>query len=90
VANIPIHSEPDAIVRIVGDAHFEAGKLIVGDVDVAAKIASAMGVMTGGRQLGFFEATFTKITTEVTTSSQSFDGKFAEVSEPLATAGGAG
>jgi hypothetical protein len=81
---IPIHSEPDAVVKIVGDAHYEAGKLIVGDVDIAAKIAAAMGVMTGGRQLGYFEATFTKITTEVTTSSQSFDGKFAEASEPVA------
>jgi hypothetical protein len=80
--SIPMHSEPDADINVIGDAHWEAGKLIIGDVDVAAKFAAALGVLSGGRQFGFFKATFTKITAEVVTSSQSFDGKFAEPSEP--------
>ena len=86
MASLPLHSEPDAVIRVVGDAHWESGKLIIADVDVAQKFAAALGILSGGRQNGYFEATFTKITTEVTTSSQSFDGKFAEASEPVAAA----
>lgn len=82
MASIPTHSEPDAEINVIGDAHWEAGKLIVGDVDVAAKFAAALGIASGGRQFGCFKATFTKITVDVVTSSQSFDGKFAEPSEP--------
>lgn len=80
--SLPMHSEPDAVVRIIGDAHWENGKLIIADVDAAMKFASALGIFSGGRQFGMFEATFTKITVDVTTSSQSFDGAFKEASEP--------
>lgn len=79
--SLPMHSEPDAVVRIIGDAHYKGDRLIVGDVDVAKKFASTLGVLTGGKQFGFLEITFTKITVDLTTSSQSFDGAFAEASE---------
>jgi hypothetical protein len=80
--SIPLHSEPDAVVSILGDAHFENGKLIIGDVDVARKIAATMGILGGGRQSGYFSATFTKYTVQVTTSDQGMGGAFYEESEP--------
>jgi hypothetical protein len=84
VANsLPLHSEPDAVVRLVGDVHMEGGKLVVGDTDLAEKFAAALGVLGGGMQMMYIECTATKITTEVTTSSQSFSGKFKEPSEPI-------
>jgi hypothetical protein len=83
VANIPLHSEPDAVVRLIGDVHMEHGRLIVGDVDMAEKFAAALGVLQGGSQLMFVEVIGTKITTQVTTSSQGFSGKFNEPSEPV-------
>jgi len=76
-----LHSEPDAVVYAVGDMHFENGKLIIADVDIAKKIAAA-GVLQGGRQAGLFEAKFTKFTVQVTTSDQGFGGTFYEESEP--------
>jgi hypothetical protein len=82
MAAIPLHSEPDAVVRLIGDAHYEAGRLVVGDVDVAKKIAATIGVLTGGRQFGYLEVTFTKATVEVTTSDQGFGDAFYEDSEP--------
>jgi hypothetical protein len=84
MASIPLHSEPDAVVRVIGDAHYEGGKLIVGDVDVAAKLAAAIGVRLGGRQFGYLECVFTKATVEVVTSDQGFGGAFSEASEPVA------
>lgn len=85
---IPLHSEPDAVVYAVGDMHFENGKLIIADVDIATKIAAAAGVLQGGRQAGLFEAKFTKFTVQVTTSDQGFGGAFYEASEPQAPVGG--
>jgi hypothetical protein len=81
--SIPLHSEPDAVVRLIGDVHMENGRLIVGDVDVAEKFAAALGVLQGGSQLMCVEVIGTKITTQVTTSSQGFSGKFTETSEPV-------
>lgn len=79
---IPIHSEPDAMVKLIGDLHWEGGKLIVGDTDVAKKMAAVSGVLGGGRQFGLLECVFTKITVDVVTSDQSFGGAFSEASEP--------
>lgn len=87
MASIPLHSEPDAVVRLLGDAHYENGRLIVGDVDVAAKVSAAMGIKQGGRQFGYMEIKFTKATVEVTTSDQGFGGAFYEGSEPQAQLG---
>lgn len=81
--NIPLHSEPDAVVRLLGDVHVNKGRLIVGDVDVMEKFAAALGVLQGGSQLMYVECVATKITTEVTTSSQGFSGKFVESTEEV-------
>lgn len=81
MSNIPLHSEPDAVVRLIGDLHMEHGVLVVGDTDVAKKLAATAGVLHGGRQFGFLEATFTKATVDVVTSDQSFGGAFKEPSE---------
>jgi hypothetical protein len=80
---VPVHSEPDADITLIGDLHMEAGVLVVGDTDVAKKLAATAGVLQGGRQFGILKATFTKITVGVTTSDQSFGGAFAEASEPI-------
>lgn len=82
MASIPMHSEADAVINLIGDMHMEGGKLIVGDVDVAAKLAAAAGVLNGGRQFGYLKCVFTKITADVVTSDQSFGGAFSEPSEP--------
>lgn len=82
--SIPMHSEPDAVINLIGDLHFENGKLIIGDTDVAKKLAAAAGVLGGGRQFGYLNCTFTKITANVTTSDQGFGGAFYEDSEPEA------
>ena len=84
---IAVHSEPDAVIKIIGDLHMEGGVLVCGDTDVAKKLAATAGVLTGGRQFGVVEATFTKVTLEVTTSDQSFGGAFKEPSEPAAGLG---
>ena len=78
----PFHSEPDAVLNVIGDAHVEKGKFVVGDVDVAAKLAAAIGVTGGGRQFGHLYCVFTKATVDVVTSDQSFGGAFKEPSEP--------
>lgn len=80
--NNPFHSEFDAVLNLIGDAHMEKGKFVVGDVDVAQKLAAAIGVLNGGRQFGHLHIAFTKGTVEVTTSDQSFGGAFNEPSEP--------
>ena len=80
--SIPVHSEPDAIVRVIGALHMEGGVLVCGDTNLQKKIAALAGVLGGGRQFGIFEATFTKITVETTTSDQSMGLAFAESSEP--------
>lgn len=82
--SIPMHSEPDAVVNLIGDIHWENGALIVGDVDLAKKFAATAGVLHGGRQFGVVQCVFTKVTVEVTTSDQSFGGAFSEASEPQA------
>ena len=82
MAGIPLHSEPDAVIRVFGDLHIEQGVLVCGDVDIAKKLAGAAGIAGGGRQLGYVEVTFTKATVEITTSDQSFGGAFKEPSEP--------
>lgn len=79
---IPLHSEPDAVLYAVGDIHYENGKLVIQDVDVAKKLAAIVGVLQGGRQSGVLQATFTKFTVQVTTSDQGFGGAFYEESEP--------
>jgi len=81
--SIPMHSEPDAVVNLIGDLHWENGALIVGDVDVARKLAATSGVLGGGRQFGYLKCVFTKITADVVTSDQGFGGAFYEPSEPL-------
>lgn len=80
--SIPLHSEADADITLIGDLHMENGVLVVGDTRVADKLAATAGVLNGGRQFGLLRATFTKITVGVTTSDQSFGGAFGEVSEP--------
>lgn len=80
---IPVHSEPDACITLIGDLHVESGILVVGDTDVAKKLAATAGVLQGGRQFGVLKCVFTKITVDVTTSDQSFGGAFAEPSEPI-------
>jgi hypothetical protein len=84
---VPIHSEPDAVVNLIGDLHMESGALVVGDVDVARKLAATAGVLNGGRQFGLLKCVFTKITVDVTTSDQSFGGAFYEASEPTEAKG---
>lgn len=83
MGQIQTHSEPDAEITLIGDLHVEAGVLVVGDTDVARKLAATAGVLQGGRQFGVLHCTFTKITVPVTTSDQSFGGAFAEASEPI-------
>jgi hypothetical protein len=83
VNSIPIHSEPDAVVKLLGDVHMNRGRLVIGDVDVMEKFAAALGVLQGGSQLMYVECVATKITTQVTTSSQGFSGKFAEQGEEV-------
>ncbi len=80
---IPVHSEPDAVITLIGDLHMEGGVLVVGDTDLAKKFAAVSGVLNGGRQFGVVKCVFTKITVDVTTSDQSFGGAFAEPSEPI-------
>jgi hypothetical protein len=80
--NNPFHSEPDAILNIIGDLHVERGRLVCGDVDIAQKLAAAAGVAGGGRQFGHLHVVFTKGTVDVVTSDQSFGGAFNEPSEP--------
>ena len=87
MAGIGLHSEADAVINLMGDLHMEDGKLIVGDTEVAKKLAAAAGVLNGGRQFGLLKCVFTKITVEVVTSDQSFGGAFAEPSEPPVTPG---
>jgi len=82
MANIPLHSEPDAVLNLIGDLHLENGVLVIGDVDIAKKLAAVAGLTFGGRQFGFLHVVFTKATVEVTTSDQSFGGAFKEASEP--------
>jgi len=82
MAHVPVHSEPDAVVTLIGDLHWENGALIVGDVDVAKKLAATAGILGGGRQFGLLKCVFTKVTVDVTTSYQSFGGAFYEESEP--------
>ena len=85
MSNLPIHSEPDAVINLIGDLHYENGRLIVGDTDVAKKLAAAAGVLLGGRQFGYLKCVFTTITADVVTSDQGFGGAFTEPSEPLVT-----
>lgn len=82
MGNVATHSEPDAVITLIGDLHMEGGKLIVGDTDVAKKLAATAGVAQGGRQFGLLKCVFTKITVDVTTSDQAFGGAFSEPSEP--------
>jgi hypothetical protein len=85
---IGLHSEPDARIKLMGDAHYENGRLIVGDADLAEKFAAALGILEGGRQMVYVVCVATKISTEVITSSQTFGGKFAENGErPVAPQG---
>lgn len=81
MAHLPMHSEPDAVINLIGDLHVEGNRLIVGDVDVANKLAAAAGVLHGGRQFGYLQCVFTKITADVVTSDQSLGGAFNEPSE---------
>lgn len=90
MAQLKMHSEPDAVVNLIGDLHMENGVLVVGDTDLAKKFAAVAGVLHGGRQFGAVEVTFTKITVGVVTSDQSFGGAFAEASEPVSAPGGLG
>ncbi len=83
MAQLRVHSEPDAVINLIGDLHMEGGVLVCGDTDVAKKFAAVAGVLHGGRQFGAVEIVFTKITVGVTTSDQSFGGAFAEPSEPV-------
>lgn len=80
--SIPLHSEPDVEFSEVGNLHFEAGKLIIADVDVAAMVAAMAGVLQGGRQRGLLEVKFTKLTVTKVDSDGTLGGKFAEPSEP--------
>ena len=80
--SIPMHSEPDVEFTEIGNLHFEAGKLIIADVDVAAKLAAMAGVLQGGRQRGVLEVKFTKVTVSSVDSDGTLGGKFAEPSEP--------
>ncbi len=89
-ASLKLHSEPDAVVNLIGDLHIEGGVLVCGDTDVAKKLAAVAGVLNGGRQFGAVEITFTKITVGVVTSDQSFGGAFAEASEPVKLPAGLG
>ena len=83
MAGVPgLHSEVDAKVEEVGNAHYEDGKLIIGDTDVSAKMAAAIGVLQGGRQRGYFVAKFYKISSETVESDGTFGGAFGERSEP--------
>ena len=77
-------ANPMPSVKLIGDLHWEGGKLIVGDTDVAKKMAAVNGVLGGGRQFGILECVLTKITVDVVTSDQSFGGSFSEASEPVA------
>lgn len=82
MGSVATHSEPDVEFQEVGNLHFEAGKLIIADVDVAATVAAQAGVLQGGRQRGVLEVKFTKITISRIDSDGTLGGKFAEPSEP--------
>ena len=87
MANLPMHSEPDAVLNVIGDLHMgdgeDAGLLLVGDVNLMKKFAAAAGVLNGGRQFGHVRIVFTKITADVVTSDQTFGNAFSEPSEPV-------
>ena len=76
------HSEKDVELAEVGNLHFEDGKLIIADVDVAKMVAAMAGVLQGGRQRGLLEVSFTKITVAKSDSDGTLGGYFAEPSEP--------
>lgn len=79
---IQMHSEPDATYEDVGNAHFESGKLIHGDTDVARVIAAKLGILQGGRQRVHLLITATKVTFAGVDSDSTLGGVFAEPSEP--------
>ena len=79
---VATHSEKDVEFSEVGNLHFEDGKLIIADVDVARYVAAAAGVQQGGRQRGLLEVYFTKITVKKLDSDGTLGGAFAEPSEP--------
>lgn len=80
--SIPVHSEPDVVFSEIGNLHYENGKLVIADVDVAEMVAAMAGVLQGGRQRGLLEVTFTKVTVAKVDSDGTLGGKFAEPSEP--------
>lgn len=88
MAQIKTHSEPDVEFSEIGNLHFEDGKLIIADVDVAAVVAAMAGILQGGRQRGVLEVTFTKVTTSHVDSDGTLGGRFAEPSEPPVVAVG--
>jgi hypothetical protein len=71
------HSEKDVEFAEVGNLHFEDGKLIIADVDVAKMVAAMAGVLQGGRQRGLLEVYVAK-----SDSDGTLGGYFAEPSEP--------
>lgn len=82
MGSIATHSEPDVVFSEMGNLHFEGGKLIIADVNVAEVIAGMAGVLQGGRRRGVLEVTFTAITTATVNADGTMGGKFAEPSEP--------
>lgn len=79
---IPTHSEPDAVLKIIGGIHMEGQRLMVGDTAVIDKLAAQLGITRGGSRMVYFECTITAITTETVESDPTGGGAFAEKSEP--------
>jgi hypothetical protein len=63
----------------LGEVHIEAGRLIVGDVDVVRRFQVAYG---GHRQLGELHVVLHLLTAPTVEVSPSGDGVFVEHSEP--------
>lgn len=71
--------EPLVIREFVGEMHVEGKRLIVGDTDVVDVVVASWG---GNRQMGRLMVTWEPITSESQGVSPSYNGTFAERSEP--------
>lgn len=70
---------PIVELTLVGEVHYEGGRLIVGDADVVSRFMASYG---GNRQLGELGITLHLLTMSTTEVSPSGNGVFVEGSEP--------
>jgi hypothetical protein len=84
--SIPLHTEADLKIRFIGDLVMRTNDqgqqvLVSGNTNVAEKIASLLGVRTGGSRSGVLYVTFYSMTTEETISSENADGHYGAPNE---------